>query len=394
MYTRLLNFLCCPHCQGDLEVFALKRDARSEEEITEGLLRCTASSHWFPIVRGVPRMLPDALAEHWETLRPLLPTPLPAELQPVVETARSFAGGVNYDRQTRENFSHEWDNHDLGGTTWGMKLSDRVEWFFLNPLRLPAEELKGKLMLDAGCGNGSQSVAYTAHGLEVIAVDLSSGLEHGQAFRHRHEGARPEKVHFVQANLQRPPIKAATLDIIHSAGVLHHTPDTLQTFRALLPLLKAHGTFYVWLYKYEKLVTPVVDTMRAVTTRIPPRQFARVADVMAVPFIGFCKAVNALGVRKYPLMSRREAALALMDIFGAPYAYYHTYDEVAGWYAAAGFTEVWPCNDDRRGFGVCGRLPANRGALTNAKSASQGEGAASGSQATLQAAASRQGGQF
>ena len=29
-------------------------------------------------------------------------------------------------------------------------------------------------MLDAGCGNGSQSVAYTALGLEVIAVDLSS----------------------------------------------------------------------------------------------------------------------------------------------------------------------------------------------------------------------------
>ena len=50
-----------------------------------------------------------------------------------------------------------------------------------------------------------------------------------------------------------------------------------------------------------------------------------------------------------------EAALALMDIFGAPYAYYHSYDEVFGWYQAEGFGEVWPCNDGRRGFGVCGR---------------------------------------
>ncbi|HZH30331.1 MAG TPA: methyltransferase domain-containing protein [Pyrinomonadaceae bacterium] len=391
MYTRLLNYLCCPYCQGSLEVFPLANAADSPEEITEGLLSCNGS-HWFPVVRGVPRMLPDALAEHWETLKPLLPDPLLPALQPVVETARSFAGDVNYDQQTRENFSHEWDNHDLGGKTWTMTLSDRVEWFFLNPLRLPLEELKGKVMLDAGCGNGSQSVAYTALGLEVIAVDLSSGLEHGQAFRHRHEGADPARVHFVQGNLQQPPLKPATLDIIHSAGVLHHTPDTLQTFRALRPLLKAGGTFYVWLYKYEKLVTPVVDTLRVVTTRVSPRRFSKIADLMAVPFIGFCKAVNGLGVRKYPAMNRREAALALMDIFGAPYAFHHSYEEVVGWYEAAGFTQMWPCNDDRRGFGVCGRLPGEGGENRNQMPGSKVEQASPGSRTTL--AESGQGGKL
>jgi uncharacterized protein YbaR (Trm112 family)/SAM-dependent methyltransferase len=402
MYTRLLNFLCCPQCNGNLEVYPLTNTnaaTDSDEEISEGLLYCERG-HWFPVVRGIPRMLPDALAEHWETLKPLLPHPLPPALHPVMENVRVFTGRVNYDQQTRENFSHEWDNHDLGGSTWGMKLSDRVEWFFLNPLRIPVEELKGKVMLDAGCGNGSQSVAYTALGLEVIAVDLSSGLEHGQAFRHKHAGANPARVHFVQANLQQPPLKPATLDIIHSAGVLHHTPDTLQTFRALRPLLKPRGTFYVWLYKYEKLVTPVVDTMRVVTTRIPPRQFAKIADLMAAPFIGFCVAINKLGLRSYPLMSRREAALALMDIFGAPYAYYHTYEEVNGWYEAAGFTEVWPCNDDRRGFGVCGRLPATEeSGRQRPSAASESEPASASSSpagdgATLEAATSSQGGKF
>ena len=404
MYTRLLNFLCCPQCQGTLEVFPLANaptDADSEVEISEGLLYCERA-HWFPVVRGIPRMLPDALGEHWETVKPLLPATLPPVLQPVMEAARAFSGRINYDQQTRENFSHEWDNHDLGGSTWGMKLADRVEWFFVSPLRIPVEELKGKVMLDAGCGNGSQSVAYTALGLEVIAVDLSSGLEHGHAFRNMHKGADPSRVHFVQANLQRPPLRPVCLDIIHSAGVLHHTPDTLQTFRALRPLLKTGGTFYVWLYKYEKLVTPVVDTLRVVTTRVPPRQFARVAGLMAVPFIGFCKAVNGLGVRKYPVMSRREAALALMDIFGAPYAYYHTYEEVTGWYKAAGFTEMWPCNDDRRGFGVCGRLPATgeesgrqqKSASGSEPEASPVSAAAAGGGATLEAAASTQGGKF
>ena len=93
-----------------------------------------------------------------------------------------------------------------------------------------------------------------------------------------------------------------------------------------------------------------MNSIRAVSTKISPANFARLADVMAVPFIGFCKTVNALGIRDWPAMNKREAALALMDIFGAPYAYYHSYDEVFGWHKAEGFGEVWPCNDGRRGF--------------------------------------------
>jgi SAM-dependent methyltransferase/uncharacterized protein YbaR (Trm112 family) len=355
MYLRLLDFLRCPACQSRLRSVALESSPLADSgEITTGLLNCVGCEQWFPIVRGIPRMLPDALQEHWTTLQSVIPQPAPDSLRQLIESVNSNRS-VSYHQQTRENFSHEWDNHALGGKTWGMELSDRVRWFFLEPLRIPEDELRGKVMLDAGCGNGSQSVAYTEHGLEVIAVDLSSGLEHGYAYRQLHLGADPTKVHFVQADLQRPPLASASLDIIHSAGVLHHTPNTLQTFRALLPLLRPGGVFYVWLYKYEEWVTPLVDSIRVVSTRIPPTVFARVAQLFAIPFIGFCKTVNALGVRTYPNQTRREAALALMDIFGAPYAYYHSFEEVAEWYKAAGFGEIWPCNDGRRGFGVCGR---------------------------------------
>lgn len=358
MYLRLLEFLRCSTCQSTLQSVVLESTPEADgAEITSGLLNCSGCQRWFPIVRGIPRMLPDAMAEHWPTLRPLIQGDLSKSLSALIE-GLNRTDPASYDRQTRENFSYEWDNHDLAGSTWSMQLSDRVKWFFIEPLRIPVEEFRGKIMLDAGCGNGSQSVAYTELGLEVIAVDLSSGLEHGHAFRRMHPGAVPEKVHFVQGDLQRPPLGPGTVDIIHSAGVLHHTPNTLQTFRALRPLLRPGGTFYVWLYKYEKLVTPVVNSIRTVTTRVSPRGFARIAQAMAVPFIGFCKTVNALGIRAYSQISRREAALALMDIFGAPYAYYHSYDEVANWYAAAGFSEVWPCNDGRRGFGVCGRIGA------------------------------------
>jgi len=360
MHKRLLSFLCCPACGRELQVESLDRaSARTDgdgadAELTQGLLRCE-HEHWFPVVQGIPRMLPDAVEEHWGAIDARLDQLQLDELRARVEKSRDRPGSSStYDRRTRENFSLEWEHHSVGDKTWGMDLDDRVRWFFVEPMHIPVEELAGKVMLDAGCGNGSQSVAYSELGLEVIAMDLSSGLERGHAFRHVRPKARPDRVHFVQGDLQSPPLAPASVDIIHSAGVLHHSPDTEVTFRRLCEVLKPGGTFYVWLYKYEPVVTPVVNGVRTMTTRIPPRVFAGVSRAAARPFQLFCRALDSLGIRHYPVLDRREAALALMDIFGAPHAHYHTYEEVAGWYRSEGFKSIWGCNDGRRGFGVCG----------------------------------------
>lgn len=355
MYRRLLDFLRCPICRKPLhlEVLASTR-TDAGEEISEGLLRC-ADDHWFPIVRGIPRMLTGAVTEHWADIEPLIRDHESPSVRSLRDRIGTRAPRTAHDPRTRSNFSLEWQHHQLGDKTWGMDLEHRVKGFFLDAIRIPEEQLDGMVMLDAGCGNGSQSVAYTEYEVEVIAMDLSSGLEHGQAFRHIHKGARPDRVHFVQADLQTPPLAPGCLDLVHSAGVLHHTPDTEQTFRTLRRLLGPGGTFYVWLYSYEPVVTPIVNGIRAVTTRITPSTFGRVAQVMAPPFQLFCLAVSAMGVRSYRPMARREAALALMDIFGAPYAHYHSFPEVVEWFTDEGFDEVWECNRSRRGFGACGR---------------------------------------
>lgn len=355
MRKRLLEIIRCSQCSLSLEVCAFEIEAA---EIMTGVLYCR-NGHYFPIYKGIPRMLPNSLRDHWQSISASMPTPVPPALQSMIESGAIELEGKHFDIPTKANFSNEWDNHDIGGRTWTMELNDRVKWYFLDSIGIDQPQLNGKLMLDAGCGNGSQSVAYTEFGLEVVALDLSSGLEKGYAFRKAFPGAIPENVHFVQADLQAPPLAPQTFDIIHSAGVLHHTPDTLTTFRALRPLLKPAGTFYVWLYKYENIVTPLVNSIRAITTRVPASAFAVIADLTSVPFIGFCWLANKLGIRRYETPTRREAALAVHDIFGAPYAHYHNFEEVSDWYSSAGFSDIWPCNDDRRGFGVCGRLPEN-----------------------------------
>ena len=360
MRERFLDFLRCPDCKQTLEIIVFDS---SEEEISEGILHCE-NQHYFPIVRGIPRMLPSSLSDNWAEIEPKIPHPIPVPIE--ILQANLKKKTRTYDTRTKANFSNEWDNHDIGDRTWTIELTDRIQWFFLDSIRIPKEKLSGKIMLDAGCGNGSQSVAYTEFGMEVIAVDLSTGLEKGYAFRQKHKGAKPEKVHFVQADLQNPPLAPDLFDIIHSAGVLHHTPNTENTFRVLRPLLKKGGTFYVWFYKYEKIVTPIVNSIRAITTRIPAPIFAAIADLTAVPFIGFCWTVNKLGIRRYSMPNKKEAAVAVHDIFGAPYAHYHSFEEVSDWYKSVGITEIWACNDDRRGFGVCGKIPIERKADNSA----------------------------
>jgi SAM-dependent methyltransferase/uncharacterized protein YbaR (Trm112 family) len=328
MFSGLLNVLRCPVCGGTLELAGGQSgsDGSPAPEVGDGTLHCSGG-HSFPVVRGIPRMLTDGVPDPRESP----------------------------DGRTSETFSHEWSYYEPGDRTWGIDLEDRVRKYFLESVRIPRESLAGMRLLDAGCGNGSQSVAYTEFGLEVVAIDLSSGLEHGRSFAGIHPGARPDRVHFVQADLRQPPLAPASFDVIHSAGVLHHTPDTEYTFRRLCPLLRPGGTFYVWLYKYEPIVTPVVTGIRAVTRRVPPSVFGRVAGLLAPAFRAFRFGLDRLGVRTYPPATNREAALALIDIFGAPHAHHHTYDEVAAWFRSEGFEEIWPCNDDRRGFGVCGR---------------------------------------
>lgn len=355
MYERLLTFLRCPRCGGTLDLEPLTRSESSHDEIEDGVLHCQ-DDHWYPVAGGIPRMLTDALDTYWPSLEPLLKSSASERASALLEARKGVSSGrSDHDRRTQANFDREWKYHELGDRTWTMELDDRVKWFFLNPIRIPPSELEGKLLLDAGCGNGSQSVAYTEHGVEVIAVDISRGVELGHVFRHRRAKARPDKIHFVQADLQAPPFGPNTFDIIHSTGVLQATPNTELTFRTLSPLLRPGGTCYVWLLKYEPVVTPVVNTIRRLTTRIPSDTFTKVASVSAPAFQVFCRVLDRLGVRRYPRMSRREAALALLDIFGTPYAHAHSFPEVERWYRDEGFDEIWSCNEDRRGFGTCGR---------------------------------------
>ena len=58
MKRRLLDLICCPMCGGAF------RDVpfAARDEIDDGVLACDGCARVYPVIHGVPRLLPDALA--------------------------------------------------------------------------------------------------------------------------------------------------------------------------------------------------------------------------------------------------------------------------------------------------------------------------------------------
>ena len=215
MKPKALAWLVCPICGASLEVTGGDEDSG---EVEAGSVGCSRG-HVFPVIGGVPRLLPGQQVASAEAARAI-----------------------------RESFSREWSHFDYEtDRTWGQTVVERRA-DFLRHIDRPPESLTDKVVLDAGCGNGALSVAMSSFGCDVVATDISASVEGAY---HRFNGTSPDRTYFIQSDLMNPALKPGAFDVIYCAGVLHHTPDTRATFESLLPALAPGGTIFVWLYWRE-----------------------------------------------------------------------------------------------------------------------------------------------
>ncbi|MBE2196888.1 MAG: class I SAM-dependent methyltransferase [Anaerolinea sp.] len=92
---------------------------------------------------------------------------------------------------------------------------------------IPSEHIRGRAVLDCGCGAGDYSASFVRMGADqVIGFDLSLGsLERAQS--------KAPQVGFCAASLSALPFPAESFDLLWVWGVLHYVPDP---FRALSEL--------------------------------------------------------------------------------------------------------------------------------------------------------------
>ena len=100
-------------------------------------------------------------------------------------------------------------------------------------------DVRGKRVLDAGCGEGYLSRLMARHGAEVVAVDFSRDLLEIAKARTSEEG----DITYIHANVEAlSGVEDRTFDLVVSSMVLQDVPDHLSALREMRRVLKDDGT--------------------------------------------------------------------------------------------------------------------------------------------------------
>lgn len=380
MRPRLLDFLRCPVSSSPLELIALAEETRPpaeevaerlvggpaayEREVMEGFLRSTGSPMVYPIIAGVPRMIRNAYEEYREFYwrhREVL-----GGLEGMEGVLREL-GATNpavFDKRSNESFGRQWQEYQYGDRTWFKDDLALRKGEFLVSMDLTEEELRGRLILDAGCGNGKLTATVASYGAEVVGMDLSRSIERAAANAERSAGPNAPLIHFVQGNILEPPFAPATFDHIHTSGVLHHTPDTWRAFDSFRALGKPGAHVYVQLYRVREPWVGIPNRLiRAVTTRLPVEATWKLCWHLVPLHTLAVRAVARLRGEETPITSanRRERAVSLFDNYSPPYQYRYHPHEVEAKFKAAGLEAVKDVtfeNEARHMVAFVGRKPA------------------------------------
>lgn len=149
------------------------------------------------------------------------------------------------------------------------RLKREIEMFTDHILEVDA--VKGKKILDVGCGPGWYAVQYAIHGANVFALDITSIAT---KLASSYAGLRNVKINVLQGDAENLPFEADTFDIVHSIGVLHHTPNTEGAIEEVYRVLKDRGRCMLAFYAKGRLLSqgsfPLVISLLRLLRIVPP----------------------------------------------------------------------------------------------------------------------------
>lgn len=302
MKANLLEYIVCFDCKGRYEGSFTELDG---SEIMSGTLTCPRCRIDYPIIRGIPRLLKNIKNEQ--------------DLRTVYA----------------DSFGHQWTTYH-----W---LRDEDEFEFFQITDLNKEALRGKVILDAGCGGGRVARFVSRYAGTFFGLDYSIAVEKAYALCKDVPNA-----HFVQCDVNRQPFKPNTFDFVYSHGVLHHTPNTKKSFDHLPPLVKDNGLLYIAVFR--KAFTPLQWSdafWRGIINKLPIPVTDKICGAMTylyyLPFAQFPKRFFWFSLQK----SHEVRKTCLYDWYAPTYHNEHTPEEVMGWFRSVGFSDAkyinaWP----------------------------------------------------
>jgi SAM-dependent methyltransferase/uncharacterized protein YbaR (Trm112 family) len=331
----ILEYLQCPQCSSRLRKQGFQDNERGET--IHGVLVCLKESchAWYPIVRGIPRMLPESLRlpltqefirEHHQILLD----------QKLIKDSKDLPHDDLHQlkKDTIRNFGFEWTEFSRFGWDDEVYNKSYEETVFLRKTLLKPAEIKDKLVLDAGCGNGRYCEWAAQYGGRVIGVDLGDGVE--SAYKNT---LGRNNVQIIQGDILHLPIRDGSLDVIYSIGVLMHTGDAKKATKSLVSKLKQNGSITVhvygkgnWLYEFcdktirDRTTKMSIEELQAFTKKM--YSFRRwMEKIFLAEFVNLFVKIDP-----HPH--------CIFDWYAAPIATHHTYSEVRRWFEDFGIVPI------------------------------------------------------
>jgi ubiquinone/menaquinone biosynthesis C-methylase UbiE/uncharacterized protein YbaR (Trm112 family) len=259
-------------------------------------------------------------------------------------------------RKNQESFSLEWKYFQFGERNWGQDIEFRRK-LFLKALGQEPADLRGRLILDAGCGSGLLAIDMAnTFDMEVVGLDLARGIEN--AYKKNNN----PRVHFVQGSVLEPPIRKEAVDYVYCAGVLVAIPDTRTGFDALSKCVKRGGTYFIWLYHpmerhrqtgdYTR--EALYDWIRRRVTSPMPIRLQEAFYLSLLPFYFLKRSIMNPFRKLKEQRTWREKMQGFVDHFSPMYMHRHTEKEALKWYEENGFENATVSYKEQYGFGVRG----------------------------------------
>jgi SAM-dependent methyltransferase len=125
------------------------------------------------------------------------------------------------------------------------------------------ESVRGKTVLEVGCGAGRFTELFLGAGAHVFAVDLSA------AVGANYENCGSAENYFVcQADARHLPVEPHSFDFVVCLGVIQHTPNSEETIAALTRYLKPGGTLVIDHYSHAYPHNALQNLLRALLIRL------------------------------------------------------------------------------------------------------------------------------
>jgi len=313
MQIKLLNILACPACSGVLE--CATDDVDLKGDVRSGTLTCGSCQTSYPIRSSIPRFVNEG------------------------NYAASF--GFQWNR-------FKFEQIDINNSA---KLSEKR--FYAETGGTP-DEMRGKWILDAGCGAGRFLEVASRNSCEVVGVDISNAVDAAAVIIQK----RPH-VHLVQASIYELPFKPGIFDACYSIGVIQHTPDPAKAIGSLPYFLKAGGKIALTIYERKPwTLLNAKYLIRPLTKRMNKRLLLFLIQVLMpifypvtlilfhLPFLG--KVFKfIIPIADYPLSSGlswtqryRCVVLDTFDMLSPQFDYPQTQEEVEAALARAGMIYI------------------------------------------------------